>query len=282
MPRWVNNCQLMPYWLALLRVTSAINTSSSTCGGRTSSCSIVSWSTEKLGGAVRITSELVAWSGTIVVRPTRPGPPAWALSATPAAAGDHRGVRARPDLDAGGFARHLLQERDALFRTDVVERDDLRHQTQRGWGGELLPDPHRAGRGALLLRHHLRHGSGLHDDQALAFEDRLEHGTDLRGRHRFGGLERDAPAGDVGEDDVHAEHGRQRADDVAQVRVHIVDADRLRLLQGERQEERECLHGLFRSPDGRRRISGPDGCASVTVESVIATSRAPATRSPTR
>ena len=71
-PRCVKSCQLMPYWLARSSVTSAIKTSSSTCGGRISRSLIVSWSTEKFGGAVRITSELVAWSGTIVVRPTSP------------------------------------------------------------------------------------------------------------------------------------------------------------------------------------------------------------------
>jgi hypothetical protein len=68
----VKTCQLIPHRLGRSRVTSAMSTSSNTWGGRTSSCSIVSWSAEKLGGAVRITSELVAGSGTIVVRPTSP------------------------------------------------------------------------------------------------------------------------------------------------------------------------------------------------------------------
>ena len=73
------------------RYTSAIKTSSSTWAGLTSSLSIVSCSTGKLGGAVRMTSELVAWSGTMVVCPTSPdGAPDGSVAGVGAAGG---GVR---------------------------------------------------------------------------------------------------------------------------------------------------------------------------------------------
>src|SRR5207249_3424946 len=174
-----------------------MRTSSNTWGGRTSSCSIVSWSTEKLGGAVRITSEFVAWSGTMVVPPTRPPAEAGlaaglyvelaqqveiARDAHTAVRDEHR-IGARHDLDACRLARHLLQERHGFVGTHVLERDDLRHEPERRRCGELLADPHGTGGRALLLRQHLRHGAGLHQDQALALEDGLEHRSHLRGGH---------------------------------------------------------------------------------------------------
>ena len=127
-PRCVKSCQLMPNWLARSRVTSAISTSKRTCGGRTSSCSIVSWSTEKFGGAVRITSELVAWSGTIVVRPTSPWPGAWALSAAarpgmaPSAATDGGAIWARSWSDSISRRRNPVSSLDRLRPSSACTR----------------------------------------------------------------------------------------------------------------------------------------------------------------
>src|SRR3989441_1724989 len=208
-----------------------------------------------------------------------------------AAVGDQHGVGAGHDLEPGHFARHLLEERDAFLGADVVERHDLRDQTQRGRGRELLPDAHRTGRGPLLFRHDLRNRPGLHDDEALALEDRLEHRAGLRRRHGLRGLEGDAPDRHVGEHHVHAQHGGEGADHVAQIGIHVIDPDGGRLLGdrpgGHRQHaqgkaQRARLHGFRRCAGRRWSTRGPDGSASVTVESEIATSAAPATTSPRR
>ena len=117
----VKTCQLIPHWLGRSRVTSAMSTSSSTWGGRTSSCWIVSWSNGKLGGAVRITSELVAWSGTIAVRPTRPRTSVWALSATCGAVTTW-GVCARCWKDSTSRCRMLRSSSERLRPSSACTR----------------------------------------------------------------------------------------------------------------------------------------------------------------
>src|SRR5437879_7152540 len=65
-----------------------------------------------------------------------------------AAVRDQHGVRARHDLEAGVLARDLLQEANTLFRSDELERHDLRHEPEWGRGGEVFSDPHRPRRRA--------------------------------------------------------------------------------------------------------------------------------------
>src|ERR1051326_3995633 len=115
----VRTCQLIPHSLDRSSVTSTMSTSSSTWGGRTSSCSIVSRSSAKLGGAVRITSELVAWSGTIAVRPTRPRTSAWTVSDA------SRGAAAAWGITPGCW-------KDATSRCRMLRRSSERLAAARG------------------------------------------------------------------------------------------------------------------------------------------------------
>src|SRR5437879_7217632 len=88
-----------------------------------------------------------------------------------AAVRDQHGVRARHDLEAGVLARDLLQEGNALFRSDELERHDLRHEPEWGRGGEVFSDPHRPRGRPVRLGHHLSHGARMYEHQTLTLED---------------------------------------------------------------------------------------------------------------